>query len=363
MAQDFLTRNKTITISNATKNRTNFLMSEMGLPERGATWQNKPDQFPHIVDGFNWPDGDEDSRVNRDAYMAYLKRTLQLPPEYALADAQPNRDLLNVQELAGIVGLRGSTDVVITKVENVENETLRNNMEAVLELKIPSHMSQKDHSPQIICEHFAASYLNPKHPLVSVLTDLNGYWIFFWFAFDNADDSDDSGIALYKLRLCGKEAATEAKFLLDNLFDNSAANNLPCTFAKRQPFQAILKCITQERKRRREFGGDDTDSHDQDSKPPRLSGADNGAANHPGADSSLSQIGRMPQNNRSGECGESETNRMNTFDSLSLLAPGTSRDVGNELDLLDMVDKSEQYEIIHSFTAKHIVPFMRGSAV
>ena len=254
--------------------------------------------------------------------MAYLKRMLQLPPEYALADVQPKRDLLNVQELAGIVGLRGSTDFVITKVESVDNDTLRNNMEAILDVKKPSHLLQMDHTPQVICEHFAASYLNPKHPLVSVLTDLNENWIFFWFAFENTDDSDDSGMALYKLRLCGKEAATEAKFLLDNLFDN--ASLVPNTFAKRQPFQAILKCITRQRKRQRDFDGDD---------------------------------------DKSAECWDSETNRMSVADSLSLLAPAASRDVGNELDLLDMVDESEQYDIIRSFTAKHIVPFMRGSAV
>ena len=45
---------------------------------------------------------------------------------------------------------------------------------------------------------------------------------------------------------------------------------------------------------------------------------------------------------------------------LSLFAPPFYRDVANELDLLDMVDKNEQHEIVRAFTAKHIVPHMLG---
>ena len=45
---------------------------------------------------------------------------------------------------------------------------------------------------------------------------------------------------------------------------------------------------------------------------------------------------------------------------LSLFALPADRDVANELDLLDMVDTSEQNGIISSFAAKHIVPYMKG---
>jgi hypothetical protein len=43
---------------------------------------------------------------------------------------------------------------------------------------------------------------------------------------------------------------------------------------------------------------------------------------------------------------------------LSLLAPHSG--VANELDLLDLVDEDEQYEVVRSFAAKHIVLYMRG---
>lgn len=45
---------------------------------------------------------------------------------------------------------------------------------------------------------------------------------------------------------------------------------------------------------------------------------------------------------------------------LSLFAPPADRDVANELDLLDMVDESEQYEIVRSFAVEHIAPYMTG---
>ena len=54
---------------------------------------------------------------------------------------------------------------------------------------------------------------------------------------------------------------------------------------------------------------------------------------------------------------------MSMASALSLLAPPSYRDVGNELDLLDMVDKNEQYEIVRAFAAKHIVPHMTGTTL
>jgi hypothetical protein len=43
---------------------------------------------------------------------------------------------------------------------------------------------------------------------------------------------------------------------------------------------------------------------------------------------------------------------------LSLIAPRSG--VANELDLLDMVDEDEQYEIVRYFAAKHIAPYIGG---
>ena len=50
---------------------------------------------------------------------------------------------------------------------------------------------------------------------------------------------------------------------------------------------------------------------------------------------------------------------MNMANALSLFAPPADRDIANELDLLDMVNESEQYEIVRSFAEKHTVHYMR----
>lgn len=51
---------------------------------------------------------------------------------------------------------------------------------------------------------------------------------------------------------------------------------------------------------------------------------------------------------------------MSNVEILSLFAPPANRDVANELELLDMVDEDEQYEIVRSFAAKYIVPNLTG---
>ena len=97
---------------------------------------------------------------------------------------------------------------------------------------------------------------------------------------------------------------------------------------------------------------------DQDSKPFSSSGAEQ----HPG-----SNAGSLPErNDRSGQqrsirgTGGDGSPPMSMANALSLFAPPADRDVANELDLLDMMDVDEQYEIVKSFASKHIVPYMRG---
>lgn len=117
-----------------------------------------------------------------------------------------------------------------------------NNIEALLKLKTPKDMKRKDHSPQAIGEHFVASYLNPNHAVVLVLTDVNTRWIFFRYALG---DDDDARMALHKLDLNSDEATAEAKYLLDSVYDNSVTYTLLTTFAEHQPFQAVMNNFVQ----------------------------------------------------------------------------------------------------------------------
>jgi len=326
------------------------LMDTLYLPEKGASWPNKP-PMSHHINAFVWHDGDEDSEENRVAFLTHLKDMLQIPENYNLADVLPEKHLLSVELFQGVPGSRkisGTTDVAIAKARHVRNRVVRNNIETLLELKTPKNIKKKDHTPQTICKHFAASYLNPDHAVVSVLTDLSSKWIFFWYAIGE----EDSKMSLYRLMLDGKGAAAEAKYLLDSLYDSSVGDALPATFAERQPLNAVLNDLVSRKRRRMDLDGPNVG---QNSKPSLLGGAEQYP--DPITDS-LSESSAQQSNQRVTGGGGSASIRM--AHALSLFAPPADRDVANELDLLDMVEPDQQYEIVSSFASKHIVPYMHS---
>lgn len=280
---------------------------------------------------------------------------MRLPANYSFMDVQPKRGLLN--EIKGTEGKRrisGTTDVVISETKHVTNDAVRHSVEALLELKKPMNMQYKDHNPQTICKYIAASYLNRNHGVVSVLTDLNRSWIFYWFA----ENKGGSGVALHKLKLQEVEGAAElAKYILESLNDETRRETLPTTFVDRLSFDAIMDRITQDhdhnRERRDAHGGSGGSSYqDQDRKPagwdhePPLSGS---------GDSSSGMGFR-----NSGDAGDANY-VTDVAKALRRFAPHS--DVSNELDLLDMVDETEEYEIIRNFAAKHIVPYTTGQTM
>jgi hypothetical protein len=96
MAEEYMAKKRTIRLSVATEGAKVAVLDMLRLPEKGASWPNKPAFLQH-VDGFEWLMGDEDSEENRQAYMNYLRNVLLIPSHYDLADAQPNRNLLSVE--------------------------------------------------------------------------------------------------------------------------------------------------------------------------------------------------------------------------------------------------------------------------
>ena len=357
MAEEAMAKKRTIVLSEVSMTTKDDLMDMLGSPEETAVWPNKPDLSKYI-EGYSWLGSDEDSSQNRTAYMAYLKDLIQLPERYALADMQPKRRLLTVElfrETTESRKVSGTTDVAITRSANVGGDTVRHNIQTLFELKKVDNMSKKDHTPQTVLEHFAASYLNPGHPVVSVLTDLNGRWTFFWFA----KREYDSKMALYRLPLNGAKSVVEAKYLLDSLYDDSSPRDkLPTTFADRQSYEAFAQIVVQNKRQRRGFGRDDGNSPDQDTKPSSSDGADRHSNPGTGGGFSSTSRGRGNQTDQGTSGGGGEV-PMNMASTLSLFAPPAYRDVANELDLLDFVDVDEQYEIVRSFAEKHIVPYMR----
>ena len=144
--------------------------------------------------------------------------------------------------------------MVIAKAKDIQNNAIRNCVEALLELKKPKNLQAKDHNPKTICEHLAASYLNRTRAVVSALTDLNRSWTFYWFAHKE----EGTGVALHKLELHGEGAAGLSKYILESLKDESRRETLPTTFVDRLSFEAVMETIWEDHRRNRarsNFGG------------------------------------------------------------------------------------------------------------
>ena len=195
-----------------------------------------------------------------------------------------------------------TTDVAITTAADSQPDTVRGNIRALLELKKPRSLEEKNHTPEVVCENLAASYLNMDFPVFSVLTDLNESWRFFWFA--EATDDVKQKICVYKLELSGQTAGADAKRLLESLFSGSAPapSALPTTFAHRLSFRAVLKSLANESvngRKRVKFNHDDGVLPDQDSKNLPSTGQDKDQSSGSGLiSSSAGGGGTLHQNNQ-----------------------------------------------------------------
>jgi len=358
MARDFVQKKATIVLSNATLTGKRELLAMIGIQEVGASWPRKPTELSP-VEAFVWKSSQEDSNENRSSYMEYLRRTISLPRTRCFCDVQSNRELLSVEFMKqsdDSRNIRGSSDVAISKFENKTNKTIRNNIETLIELKKPRNLGSKDHAPQTVCEHLAAAYLNPQHPVVTVLTDLKLSWTFYWFGRAGSN----ANVSLYTLLLCGERAAMESKFILESLHNETESSLLPITLSDRLPFDAVLSQFFHNERKRARIGqggpGDDSDMGNFPNEESKPSKPNNQSNSWGGNNFSRSSKTDNTQNGGSASGGD----YMSMASALSLFAPPGSRDVANELDLLDMMDTNEQYETIRSFAMKHIVPYMKG---
>ncbi len=270
LAKREIERGGTLVLSAASKMKVQEILGKFELGVIGASWRNIPTHLP-TCPLFGWKMSAEDSAENVEAYINHLLTHVQLPSDYTFVDVRGDTYFLNV-ELPIDQNVRGTTDVVVTKKSNVQNDAIRNNVEALLELKKPENLKRSNHHPQVIGEHLAASCLNPGHGVVSALTDLRDSWTFYWFA---KDESDGGQVALYKLKLpiqdgsAGSGAAL-ANYILVSLNDKSRRDTLPTTFADRLSFRDFAGSMSHDgnvpKRPRREPDGDDN-SQDQDEKP------------------------------------------------------------------------------------------------
>mmetsp|Transcript_5658 Transcript_5658/g.12418 ORF Transcript_5658/g.12418 Transcript_5658/m.12418 type:complete len:500 (-) Transcript_5658:259-1758(-) len=364
MAKDYTDKKRSILLSHATNSAKDELLRLLCLTERGASWVNMP-RDPDLPSyrAHEWLEGDEDTAENREAYTNYLTKHVRLATGYSFMDVQPKRDLLTVVVMGreGERKIRGTTDVVVAKLSDIENDAVRNGVEALFELKKPDKLTQKDHGPQMIGQHVSASYLNKSIGVVSFLTDLRNSWTIFWYG----RNEDGTEVVLFKLLLEGEKGGRLALYILESLKDQSRRELLPTSFSDRLSFNDLYNELMKDgnnpkRQRTIPDRGTGGGSLDQDTPPqPPEPGQ-----RHPSTYCPAEEGGRsgrpQPQGGQGNNTRDAQLEVMDRVAVLRHLAPQHSGDIADELDLLDMVDEADQHEIVMSFAMKHIVPYMTG---
>jgi hypothetical protein len=364
MARAHVEKDGSITLSSARTRSLNHVLQGLSLSIKGAIWQNKPQDLSEddAMSPFFWrivdeKYVDEDHPSNRKAYMDHLEKQLRLPANYVCYDAQPKRNLLDVDvkdEKSGLVtSLKGTTDVVVAKRCDVTNDAVRHNVIAQLELKRPDNTG--NHEAQVCLEHLAASVLNSSVPVLTGLSNLNKMWTFYWFG-------DDAVPSIKKLDLekdDPQNAAKLAKYLLEKSFlSKEESHSLPEGFTDRISWNELRKRLisssmlhTMAEDAR---GGDSSDSP--------------GQKDLSDASSRKRRNGTGPSRDNQGSSGENEPNKKqksqqptadDLADSLQLLCP--RGDVANELSLLSvMEDEDDRIRTVREFLAIHVVPRITG---
>lgn len=198
------------------KERERFLsaMAQFGINKDAPRWNEKP-EFHEPGTAHTWLEGEEDSPGNRAAYMAYLRNTsnIEFPPNTQLFEGASEKELLSVKFWGfGNIKTSGNIDVVLADSRHQDLSTVRQNMLVGIELKKDTNKDGETIERQVTLQHLAASYLNPSTGILTIMTDLNDCWLFFWF---------DEEKRLLRL----KASRPEALFLIKHVQDRETDDN------------------------------------------------------------------------------------------------------------------------------------------
>jgi hypothetical protein len=136
------------------------------------------------IAGYEWKENmSEDHQLQREGYMDYLNTHLasRLPRRYHIIDVAMNKKLLTLDDPRIPYKLVGGTDVIITSAPK-ENALVIVGTAFVIKLKNSQERVDASY-PQAIAQLVSADAKNcQSFGAISVLTDLNNAWIFFWFS-------------------------------------------------------------------------------------------------------------------------------------------------------------------------------------
>lgn len=170
---------KSFSISKINQSKIDNIFSEMGLRIDIDEYSGAAPSETERIPGYAWTKMNEDDVDQRAGYMSYLQKYLgsRLPGSFRLFDVAGSNNLLTLKDLRLPFNLTGGTDVLISQGPIKRYAILKTAF--VLELK----KSVTDDSwPQAVAELIAADLKAQHYPVITILTDLNDNWDFFWFS-------------------------------------------------------------------------------------------------------------------------------------------------------------------------------------
>lgn len=236
--------------------------------------------------------------------MAYLRNpnNIMLPRGTQLLEGSSDKELLSVRFLGfGNVKTSGNIDVVLASSSHQSIATIRQNILVGIELKKDTNKEHAKIERQVILQHLAASYLNPETGILTLMTDLNDRWHFFWFA---------EGKRLMRYEATKSEARFLIQHSLDKLGSEAEQISTPTSFLNRSCwndlFSSKLDTITEANT------FDERDETDEDPEPRLFDGEDNLSETGDQSAQQQDTPGGSRRDHRRGRQGKSKGSRSNT---------------------------------------------------
>jgi hypothetical protein len=321
--QDKLTM-RSIAISSINEDEYENVLKFLQIRMEAAKWECMPAVTEDADNqGFDWLSSIESSEGNRKAYMDHMKK-LPWPEGYNVMDVAYNKMLSC--KFANL-SFKGSIDVVLATTWNVKEKTVKGNILLGVELKKPlkSEKPESAYWNQVVVQHICASFCNPDTGMLTLLTDLNEYWSFFWFGTTNSIFKISASKAL-------------AMFLLNNMFNANVEGQCPTGFHSRLSWNEIFPSH-QRNATERNVVGRNADQDDDENY----------------STSAKSRKGPPKNDDGGAKEGNSDTSEDKYVGSIRALNVGRKvmyrdkwndgRNVGNAMDLLDFVDEEEKEAI------------------
>jgi hypothetical protein len=179
--------------SSASCGRNIRALKHFGFVQRMETLsvqQQLPGETPLV---FDWSKSKEDAPSQRRKYMKHIRENFPVPETFVWIDA--NGEVLSngnadasvptlELRVAGVYDLTGTTDVLLVPATQVEVPL--DNAEMVLELKKTVNGKGTSEQAQTIVELLAHGLVAQDKRLVALLSDLRGFYRFYWFEISGA---------------------------------------------------------------------------------------------------------------------------------------------------------------------------------